>query len=1071
MKKYPLVLALLLVSVPALAVPVFPMASPEIDEAKPFCYYSRPTDQLGVWDAPYAFMVTAEGYLYNRSSELMFMYGPEYEPTHNRNRVFEDDKYPIMSYDLTKLGVKYTFKMFAFTKERGVPRSPLYCFVKVTMENVTDSDNTAYFGVGTRYKGVTRRIDIHSAYPFSRGSLYEFRGNAALRDDEVIALYQNVPERHVTATIDTIYKGAFRGYEEAVLETTPWCPARYEISLAPKESKSVVILYPNMPTSPDEISELEVYLDQSVFDKKLAEAKEDWDKLLNKAVELRLPEKKVENAFYTSLMNMAISRDDQGDGTYYQGVNEMQYYMFVPRDMMYFTWAWYYAGMPDEGRKVVDQYKRYLQENGSFYIDQENICSYAILMWYQKTKDMEYLKEMWPVLMKNYTYTTNIIANDPLKLMPKMGPYDNEGITGHYTAHNFYNAKAFRYLSSAAKDLGLEEDSKNYLAYYENFYSNLVGRLNGLVDKYGYITPGIDTGTNGAHWGNMETSYPTFILGSKDERVRKTIDHIREYDWSDEGLIMFRALGWDCLHHYNTMKASMADLYLGRDENVIKDLYGVLLHTSSTHALFEVCLNPWQNRDFLHNVTPHGWGAVKYLSLVRSMMVREDENSNLFLLSATAPTWTLPGKEITAKRFLTLFGNVDLVVKGTEEGMKISVAIEQNGGAWGKPNKVFVKVPYYALNAKAEVDGKPAEISDGQVEVPLDVKEVVLTFDRPEGPYQDYASTVDWYIKEYARRFAEWKKEHLTEANWECFPEKELEKMPRRQQKNASLKEKEGIMTFQPVTASSSANGTEPKTVNDGITDANQARAWRPAPGEETSSIECELKAAALAGCVRIFGRGLDKPGIKVFVVNEDDEEVLVGSTEKTAIPVRSDLYVCLFPDTMVKKVKVVFEGGGFTVSECQLLSPSDVWQRGGLRGDKKGGNLAYGRPVFTSPHEKGYVGTFLVDGETTSEPNYWSGAPPHPQWAIIDLGKAEEISKIKTYLYSHDHRHYGYSCWISKDLTDWKEVGRMDDLCSNYCKEGGDTNFQKEPARYVMLVIEKNTVNEGGHAAEIEVY
>ena len=135
-----------------------------------------------------------------------------------------------------------------------------------------------------------------------------------------------------------------------------------------------------------------------------------------------------------------------------------------------------------------------------------------------------------------------------------------------------------------------------------------------------------------------------------------------------------------------------------------------------------------------------------------------------------------------------------------------------------------MKVPYYALNAKATVDGKPADIADGQVEVPLDVKEVVLTFDRPEGPYQDYESTVNWYIKEYARRFAEWKKEHIAEANWECFPEKELEKMPKRQQKNISMKEKEGIMTFQPVTASSSANGTEAKTINDGITDANQAR-------------------------------------------------------------------------------------------------------------------------------------------------------------------------------------------------------------------------------------------------------
>ena len=1071
MKKHLLAITLCFVSISALAAYNFPMASPEIDEAKPFCYYSRPTDQLGVWDAPYAFMVTAEGYLYSRAAELMFMYGPEYEPTHNRNRVFEDDVYPILSYSLEKLGVKYNFKMFAFTKEREVPRSPLYAFVKVDLENTKESENTAYFGVGTRYKGVTRRIDINNSFPFSRGSLYEFRGNASLRDDLIIALYQDDPKRSISATIDNPYNGAFRGYELAVTETAPWCPARYEIDLQPKETKSLTFLFPNVPTSTNETAELEAYLDPAVFDKKLAEVKEDWDKLLNKAVELRIPEEKVQNAFYTSLINMAISRDDQGDGTYYQGVNEMQYYMFVPRDMMYFSWAWYYAGMPDEGRKVVDQYIRQQEDSGRFYNDQENICSYAILMWYQKTKDMDFLKQVWPHLLSNYNYTTNIIANDPLKLMPKMGPYDNEGITGHYTAHNFYNAKAFRYLASAAKDLGLEEESKKFQAYYENFYSNLVSHLNDVVDKYGYITPGLDTGTDGAHWGNMETSYPTFIFGSKDDRVRKTIDHIREYDWSDEGLIMFRALGWDCLHHYNTMKASMADLYLGRDENVIKDLYGVLLHTSSTHALFEFCLNPWQNRDFAHNFTPHGWGHVKYLSLIRSMMVREDEVSNLYLLSATAPTWTLPGKEITAKRFTSLFGNVDLVAKGTEEGVKIEISLDQHGGVWGKPNKVFVKVPYYALNAKAKVDGKDAEIVDGQVEVPLDVKEVELTFDRPEGPYQTYESTVDWYIKEYAKRFAAWRSEHPMDELWECFPEKSLERSVKRQQKNDKLKEKEGLMTFQPVTASSVANNSDAKTINDGVTDPNQGRAWRPAPDVQESSFECELKKPVTAGCVRIYGRGLDKPKVKVFVTNEDDVETQVGDPENPGVPARPDLFVCLFPETMIKKVKVVFEGTGFAVSECQLLSSGDIWQRGGLRGDKKAGNLAYGRPVFTSPHERGYVGTFLVDGETSSEPNYWSGAPPHPQWAIIDLGKPEEISKIKTYLYTHDHRHYGYCCKISPDLSSWKEVVKRDDICSNYCKEGDEGNFEKQKARYVMLVIEKNTVNPGGHAAEIEVY
>ena len=95
-----------------------PMVSPEIDIEKPFCYYSRPTDQLGTMDSPKGFMVTAEGYLYNRAAELMFMYGPKLDLVQNRNRYLEDNIYPIVNYSMEKMGIKYSFKMFAFNLER-----------------------------------------------------------------------------------------------------------------------------------------------------------------------------------------------------------------------------------------------------------------------------------------------------------------------------------------------------------------------------------------------------------------------------------------------------------------------------------------------------------------------------------------------------------------------------------------------------------------------------------------------------------------------------------------------------------------------------------------------------------------------------------------------------------------------------------------------------------------------------------------------------------------------------------------------------------------------------------------
>ena len=1047
-----------------------PMVSPEIDEKTPFSYYSRPTDQLGVMDAPKGFMVTAEGYLYNRALELMFLYGPSLDLVQNRNRTLNEGVYPVINYQLEKAGVRYSWQMFAFTLERGKPRSPLYALVKVTMENRESEPRTAYLASGIRHRGLTPRIEVSRDYHFQRESVYEVRGDVILRNEEAVALLPRSESRRLHSTIDRPYNGSFHGSAFAVTETTPVCLSEYALPLKPGQSQSLYFAMPNVPTNWVALAEFVKDGDlESLYEEKLQELKEDWDAFFARGIDLKIPEEKVQQTYLASLVNIAISRDDEGNGYYSQGVNEMQYTGFFPRDSMYFSWSWYFAGYQEEGQKVADYYEKQQHKDGRFFNDQENIAPFSILKWYRRTKNREYAERMWPRIYKNFHCVTNQIENDPLKLMPAMGPYDNEGITGHYTAHNFYNAKAFDYMADLALELGKTNEATGIRSYGKKFTANMMKHLDAAIATNGFIPPGLDTGKSGAHWGNMEASYPTFVLGSRDERVKKTIDYIRDVDWSEEKLIMFNALGCNSLHHYNTLKASMADLYLGRDRNVIEDLYGVLLHTSSTHGFFEFCLDPWSNRDFGGNFSPHGWGHVKYIALLRNMFVREDECSNLFLLSALAPSWTLPGKEIVARRLPTTFGTVDLVVHGTREGLLVDLGLDQNGGVWGLPREIFMKVPYFAQRASVFVDDKNVAVDElGFFPVPLNAKKVEMKFKRSDEPLITYKSTVRWYISEYAKRFNAWRRSNPFTELWQCFPEKKLEDFSERQKRDQQLKQEEGLMTFIPVFASSESKNHDAKYINDGISTDRTPKFWKPLPEDKEPWFECSFDETIIAWCIKLIGDDIEKAAAKVYVTTESGENILVGESNQAKLPVRGKHFVCTFKQQPIKKVRVEFKGPVGRIFECTLLSQKDCWHTGIPRVSPKTGDLAYGCPVFTTQSENP-TEPDLVDGETDCAVSLWSGAPPHPQWAIIDLGEPMTFSKIRTYFFHDGRRCYSYRYLVSDDLQEWREIGGKDEQIA--LKEGDEITFEPTTARYVMIRIDKNTDNPAGHVAEVEIY
>ena len=150
----------------------------------------------------------------------------------------------------------------------------------------------------------------------------------------------------------------------------------------------------------------------------------------------------------------------------------------------------------------------------------------------------------------------------------------------------------------------------------------------------GYIPPALDGQKGGYDWGNMLAVVPEPTLEPHDPRVTATLKATQgKYA---EGIMTYA--DGEFLHHYLTIKNTLTEVVRGDQEQAVRELYALLLHTSSTQAGFEFAILPWGNRDFTDNLAPHGWFAAEYRTLLRNMMVRE-EGDRLHLLSVVSPDW------------------------------------------------------------------------------------------------------------------------------------------------------------------------------------------------------------------------------------------------------------------------------------------------------------------------------------------------------------------------------------------------------------------------------------------------
>jgi hypothetical protein len=747
------------------------MVSPSIDQpGQPFSYFSRPTDEIGVMGAEAATEITPEGYLRTGFGELMFFAGPELEPASVRIRTLEQGHLPIVHYEFARDGIVYSFTLFAATLD-GKENDPLVNFIRVEMKNASHQPTRAIFATGIRYDALSTTGMPHGdnrflrpvegkfpgAYrqigePFNRQWANSFDAAHFFRDGRLLysfplgyasrgfTLRDQIRDRHSP----DLSKPAHLFVEPE----TPVGIVTYSILLPPGAQRTLDFKMPVVPTADPQILSA---IDQTGFDAAKAQIIAYWNDILSSGMQISLPEPKAVDTFYTNLIYDLIAIDHIGPDTI-QTVNKLHYHAFWLRDGADIVHSYDITGYSQIARACLDFFAKSQKPDGNFLSQSQQYDGWGEAVWayaqhYRITHDKAFAEWALPQIDRAVDWLHQARAADPLHIVPASDVRDNEYIPGHLTGYNFLALDGLRLAIPMAAATGHPDLAQKWQAEYDNLHEAFFKVLDAQAAAHnGYIPPVLDGQTGGYDWGNLLSVVPEPTLDPHDPRVTATL-RATQAKYA-EGIMTYA--DGEFLHHYLTIKNTMTETIRGDQQQALNELYSILLHTSSTNAGFEYKIRPWGDRNFGDNLSPHGWFAAEYRTLLRTMLVRE-EGDQLHLLSVVSPAWIGKGKTIAVRQAPTYFGPVAFTLEQPQAGV---ATLHLHAAFTTPPAAIVVHLPWFVDVQSATADGKPVHPAQGALTIPAGTRTVELHWTvKPGTPQLSYDHAVAAYKAEYARRY------------------------------------------------------------------------------------------------------------------------------------------------------------------------------------------------------------------------------------------------------------------------------------------------------------------------------
>ena len=744
------------------------MVNPAIDEEPgPFSYFSQSVDEIGVMGAPLATEITPEASLYTGYGELVFLAGPLMTPIKPRIRTLEKGYLPVVHTTWSQDGITYRFTFFAARLDDGT----IVNFARVVEKNANTKPTRAVLTVGSRYGSDTANGRGTGDHRFPRPEpgthledyrqpgiafdpawVYSFSEHAFLRGKEVFYLFSDPPEDRML-TPKQFYNIQVDNTPRAlhVFPTSLVGMTSYNKLLTPGEERTLTFRMPLVPMAEGAVTEKILAAD---YDALLAKTVHEWEAVLNKGMQIRLPEQKVSDTFRASLVYDLLARDHIGDD-WIQTVNKLHYHAFWLRDASDIASMYEVTGYPEYAAQTLAFFPRLQREDGLFLSQPGQYDALGEVLWvygehYRLTHDFEFARRVFPSVERAVGWLETARKADPLRIIPGSDVKDNEYVAGHITGYNFLALDGLQGAALLAEAVGQPAKAKGYRAEYEDYRHDLIKAITRCTQgNDGGLPPSLDGDCKGQDWGNLLGTYPGHVYPPNDPVIAATLKAVQaKYQ---EGLTTYGTGRY--VHHYLIFKNVLTEIARGEQQQPVRDLYATLVHTSSTQEGFEFAIRAWGDRDFVDNLTPHGWFAAEYRSTLRAMLVRQD-GGEVHLLSVMSPAWMGAGKTIGVEHAPTEFGEVGYTLTQPDD----RTAVLHLNLQWRqKPAAVLLHLPWFATVSEVRANGRLLPVKGDAVLLPAGAQDVTLHWARrSDAPNWSYGAAVVQFRTEYRAHYEQY---------------------------------------------------------------------------------------------------------------------------------------------------------------------------------------------------------------------------------------------------------------------------------------------------------------------------